>query len=71
MSETLGIRSNLAGAVARAAATFLCPAGRVLRSERLESSPPGAVVKEPAGHRPHQPLVRRSSYSAETIEGIR
>jgi SAM-dependent methyltransferase len=45
MSETLGIRSNLVGALARATATFPCPAGRVLRSERLESSAPGAVER--------------------------
>ena len=45
MSETLGIRSNLAGAVARVAATFPCAAGRVLRSERLESSAPAAVER--------------------------
>jgi SAM-dependent methyltransferase len=45
MSETVGIRSNLVGTLARAAATFPCVSGRVLRSERLESSAPAAVER--------------------------
>ena len=45
MSETLGIRSNLVGALARATATIPCASGRVLRSEHLESSEPAAVER--------------------------
>jgi len=45
MSETLGIRGNVLGAFARAAATFPCAAGRVIRSEHLESSAPAAVER--------------------------
>src|SRR5437588_7867484 len=45
VSETLGIRGNLAGTLARAAATFPCGTRRVLRSECLESSAPAAVEK--------------------------
>jgi SAM-dependent methyltransferase len=45
VSGTLGIRGNLVGALARAVATFPCAAGRVLRSERLESSAPAAVER--------------------------
>ena len=45
MSETLGSRGNLGGALARATATIPCASGRVLRSERLESSPPAAVER--------------------------
>ena len=41
----LGIRSSLVGALARATATIPCASGRVLRSERLESSAPGAVKR--------------------------
>src|SRR5579864_1921969 len=44
MRETLGIRGNL-GMLVRAAATVPCVAGRVLRSERLESSEPAAVER--------------------------
>lgn len=45
MSETPGILSNLASALAKASATSPCAAGRVLRSERLESSAPEAVER--------------------------
>jgi SAM-dependent methyltransferase len=45
MSETPGIRGNLAGTLARAAAAVPCVTGRVLRSERLESSEPAAVER--------------------------
>src|SRR5690348_7861670 len=45
MSETVGIRSNLVGALARATAIIPCASGRVLRSERLESSAPAAVER--------------------------
>jgi SAM-dependent methyltransferase len=44
MNETLGI-SNLVGAFVRATATIPCASGRVLRSERLESSAPAAVER--------------------------
>src|SRR5205085_12231342 len=45
VSETLGIRGNLVSTLARAAATFPCAAGRVIRSEHLESSAPTAVER--------------------------
>ena len=45
MSGTLGIRGNLLGTLARAVATLPCAAGRVLRSESLESSAPAAVER--------------------------
>jgi len=45
VNETLGIRGNLVDTLARVAAAFPCAPGRVLRSERLESSAPAAVEK--------------------------